>query len=70
MCNEEQAFIYYTQGENFRKTGATGQNEYSSRSHSIFRLSFEIRDFNNPQKSIYSTLNMIDLAGSENIKQA
>lgn len=33
----------------------------------IFRLNFELRDAKNPAKILQSVLNLIDLAGSENI---
>lgn len=33
----------------------------------IFRLNFELRDTKNPAKILQSVLNLIDLAGSENI---
>jgi Kinesin motor domain len=39
----------------------------SSRSHVIFRINFEVRDAKNPGKILQSVLNLIDLAGSENI---
>lgn len=33
----------------------------------IFRLNFELRDSKNPTKTLSAVLNLIDLAGSENI---
>lgn len=56
-------------GESRRKTGKTNYNERSSRSHSIFRLTVESNTKLSKQSDStrYSILNLIDLAGSENI---
>ena len=59
-------------GEMYRHVGATNMNEQSSRAHTVFRLIIESKDANGgphaPVRS--STLNLIDLAGSENAKMA
>lgn len=58
------------EGEKNRKFAETNLNNKSSRSHVIFRLDFEIRKPENPNKILYSQCNLIDLAGSENIAKA
>ncbi|EWS71122.1 kinesin motor catalytic domain protein (macronuclear) [Tetrahymena thermophila SB210] len=65
--SKDEADQLYKQGEANRKFGETSQNTQSSRSHVIFRLNFEVRDSKNPTKTLQSVLNLIDLAGSENI---
>ena len=59
-------------GEMYRHVGATSMNELSSRAHTVFRLIIESKDANGgpnaPVRS--STLNLIDLAGSENARMA
>lgn len=57
-------------GESARKFGETSLNEQSSRSHTIFRVSFESRSKSQPDKVVYSTLNLVDLAGSEGVSRA
>ena len=62
-------------GNQNRSIGATGRNEKSSRSHTVFRLTLESQpsavdalahDNNNPGAMRHSVLNLVDLAGSEN----
>lgn len=57
-------------GESFRKFGETSLNEQSSRSHTVFRIAIEIRNKSRPDKIICSTLNLIDLAGSEGVSRS
>jgi kinesin family protein C1 len=52
-----------------RSVGSTAKNERSSRSHSVFQLNIKANnDINN--ECIEGQLNLIDLAGSENINQS
>jgi centromeric protein E len=64
-------------GEKNRAVAATGMNERSSRSHTIFRITIESRqttDGNEGDSSsdegavLISTLNLVDLAGSESVR--
>jgi len=55
------------QGNRNRACAATNLNALSSRSHAIFRLLLESRGQGAMRSSV---LNMVDLAGSENSKQA
>lgn len=67
----EKAMQLLKQGEAVRVIAETKLNEKSSRSHSIFRLFLEItRTVDNKQKTLVSQLNLIDLAGSENVSKA
>ena len=50
--------------------GETSMNEQSSRSHTVFRVNIEIRNKNDPEKTMSSTLNLVDLAGSEGVARA
>lgn len=55
-------------GEERRHIGKTNMNEYSSRSHTILRMVIESRDAKEDYPlSMVSTLNLIDLAGSERV---
>ena len=56
-------------GEQHRHVGQTNMNDRSSRSHTIFRMSFESRDIDPPHISHSSILNLVDLAGSESQKK-
>lgn len=56
-------------GELARKVGETSLNEQSSRSHTIFRVSMEMRNKTIADKITYSTLNLVDLAGSEGVSR-
>ena len=57
-------------GESARKMGKTALNENSSRSHTIFRITLESKEKLRTDKVRYSTLNLIDLAGSEGVSRA
>ena len=56
----------------YRHIAATNYNEQSSRSHTIFRLIIESKEKTNlfspeSEKVMISSLNLIDLAGSERV---
>ena len=64
-------------GNNNRVVAKTDMNEYSSRSHAIFRLSLESREkkegqLPDPDNDVvrHSVFNLVDLAGSESVKAA
>ena len=57
----------YNKGENNRIIAETKLNEKSSRSHIIFKINIE---FEKEGKKYSSILNLIDLAGSENVSKA
>lgn len=67
--NPEQVMALMTRGEKNRHYGATNVNEYSSRSHTIFRMVIESRARIDGVKGgvRVSMLYLIDLAGSERI---
>ena len=68
------------QGEKSRAVAATGMNERSSRSHTIFRITIESREKDEQSDDDgyssssddgavrVSTLNLVDLAGSESVR--
>lgn len=58
-------------GSKIRATSQTNMNSTSSRSHALFtlRIAFPIHD-GNQQRIRSSTLNLIDLAGSERVKKS
>lgn len=71
VVNSPQQVMQFLQsGEALRHVGATNMNEQSSRAHTVFRVIIESKDREGgPRTPIrQSTLNMIDLAGSENSK--
>jgi kinesin family protein 5 len=57
-----------TQGSKNRATAATGLNEGSSRSHSLFNVTISQRDLRN-NSTITGKLFLCDLAGSETAKK-
>lgn len=60
----------YADGNANRKTGETGMNDQSSRSHSIFRIVIESKEQGCSDGTVqFSTLNLVDLAGSERADQ-
>jgi centromeric protein E len=60
----------YADGNANRKTGETGMNDQSSRSHSIFRIMIESKEHDCSEGIVqFSTLNLVDLAGSERADQ-
>lgn len=62
----EEAIQYLMIGLKNRATGSTHGNAQSSRSHSIFQINLEKEEENGDP--IYSTLRIVDLAGSEKFK--
>lgn len=68
--NPAAVMQFLQQGESLRHIGATNMNEKSSRAHTVFRMIIESKDRNGGKKAPIrqSTLNLIDLAGSENSK--
>lgn len=68
--SEKEAMEWFAQGEGHRIVGDTRLNEFSSRSHVVFRIGFEIRNRDRLDKVTYSTLSLIDLAGSEGVSRA
>jgi hypothetical protein len=67
VATAEEALQFFRTGEEKRKYGGTDLNERSSRSHVVFRVYVEMRDAAKLERQLYSTLNLIDLAGSENV---
>jgi centromeric protein E len=69
VTSPQQIMLLLQRGEALRHVGATDMNEKSSRAHTIFRLLIESRS-NDPTDLVIrkSTLNLIDLAGSENAR--
>ena len=55
-------------GDNNRATSATGMNEGSSRSHSVFMLKLESKDERTGTSKV-SKVNLVDLAGSEMVRK-
>ena len=68
VANAQQVMALLQGGESHRHVGSTNMNEKSSRAHTIFRLKIESKErFSNTSVRV-STLNLIDLAGSENAR--
>jgi hypothetical protein len=69
---ESDAEEYLRLGNEERATAATGMNEKSSRSHSIFQIYIKIKakTETGAQRSINCTASLIDLAGSERTDRA
>jgi centromeric protein E len=69
VTTPQQIMVLLQRGESLRHVGVTDMNEKSSRSHVIFRLLIESRGKSPTDRTIHkSTLNLIDLAGSENAR--
>lgn len=71
--NYEKVIQLLNTGENNRIFAETKFNEKSSRSHTIFKIFIEFTrkdGQDNIEKSFSSQLNLIDLAGSENVSKA
>ena len=54
-------------GDQNRHVGETNMNEFSSRSHTIFRMTIESRAKSGSGAVRVSLLNLVDLAGSERV---
>jgi predicted nucleic acid-binding Zn-ribbon protein len=69
--SSDKAILLIEQGDCVKVIAETKLNEKSSRSHSIFRLSLELqKNVDGKMKTYFSQLNLIDLAGSENVSKA
>eukprot|EP00834_Sanchytrium_tribonematis_P000532 NODE_10_length_61504_cov_0.956502.p4 type:complete len:601 gc:universal NODE_10_length_61504_cov_0.956502:6042-4240(-) len=64
VTSKDQCIEFIEQGLVRRHSAATDYNAHSSRSHAIFQIIIESRELNG-QSVLLSTLNLIDLAGSE-----
>jgi centromeric protein E len=71
FTSKEKALQLLKKGDSFKITAETKLNEKSSRSHSIFRISLEVsKNIDGKNKTFFSQINLIDLAGSENVSKA
>ncbi len=69
--SSEEVLALLAQGSSTRSTGATAQNETSSRSHAVFRLTLERQAAHHPTApSVPARLSFVDLAGSESTARA
>jgi centromeric protein E len=81
VSNVDEAIELLIEGKSHRTVAATDMNEYSSRSHTVFRITVESRsrDIMNEQQQLpvesqgqeivrISDFNLVDLAGSESLK--
>ena len=66
--NPAQVIALLQSGEAYRHVGATDMNDKSSRAHTLFKLIIESKLAESSSAVKVSTLNLIDLAGSENAK--
>lgn len=80
VTSVDQMFDLLCHGESRRHFGSTDMNEESSRSHVIFRIMMESQEcslekdsekivISNKEKVRVSTLNFVDLGGSERVDQ-
>ena len=69
VSNEECVFQWLDRGESVRKVAETKLNEVSSRSHTIFIIKIELKDWNKNSSSITSEIYLVDLAGSESVEK-
>eukprot|EP00761_Pharyngomonas_kirbyi_P006674 gb/GECH01006682.1/.p1 GENE.gb/GECH01006682.1/~~gb/GECH01006682.1/.p1 ORF type:complete len:899 (+),score=228.29 gb/GECH01006682.1/:1-2697(+) len=53
-----------------RRTFETENNEYSSRSHTVFTITVVQKDERDPSNTVTGRLNLVDLAGSERLKNS
>ena len=65
--DEKSAIELYSEWIENRKCASTNYNEHSSRSHLIFSIILEIQN-NKTKNYTFSKISLIDLAGSENLK--
>lgn len=78
VTNTDKAMQLLKQGDSVRVIAETKLNEKSSRSHSVLRLSLEVNKSIEPSdsassktnKTFFAQMNLIDLAGSENVSKA
>lgn len=76
VSNVDEVLELLIHGNTQRVVAATDLNNYSSRSHAVFRLSVESREIDDPLNLMsahevvrVSDFNLVDLAGSESLKQ-
>jgi len=70
-CSTGELFEVLLRGISQRQVGETKMNTVSSRSHSVFTINIKKQITRGTSNTISSSkLNLIDLAGSENQKQA
>ena len=62
VTNETSSFLWLEKGDSVRKVAETNANHSSSRSHTIFTITLEIKKDGIVKKS---EINLVDLAGSE-----
>ncbi|GAX77459.1 hypothetical protein CEUSTIGMA_g4903.t1 [Chlamydomonas eustigma] len=67
--SDTQAFQLFFEGETNRVIGAHQLNRESSRSHSIFTITIEMRMPGELGDKIVSKVNLVDLAGSERVSK-
>ncbi|KAL1916257.1 uncharacterized protein VTP21DRAFT_5874 [Calcarisporiella thermophila] len=72
LKNAEQGIQYLKQGSHRRRIAATKCNDKSSRSHSVFTLTINIKETTAAGEDLLKIgkLNLVDLAGSENISRS
>lgn len=63
----DDIFMALMYGQRSRAVASTNQNDRSSRSHTIFVISYKQHNTDGSQKS--GRLNLVDLAGSERISK-
>lgn len=68
VASEEEVMDVLASGEKTRSVASTKMNQVSSRSHQLFMLEIRQKFENDSEKK--GVLNLIDLAGSENIKDS
>ena len=68
VTSQEELYELMQGGANHRATAATGMNEGSSRSHSVFTITIYQKDLSNAT-SKSGKLVLVDLAGSEMVKK-
>lgn len=70
MASPAEIFSHISLGESHRHVGSTDYNLVSSRSHTIFRMVVESRPHDPGDEGVQvSSLSLIDLAGSECLRQ-
>ena len=61
----EDILALYNFGLKNRVVASHNMNNQSSRSHSMLKVSLESVDARNPESTVVSTLQLVDLAGSD-----
>jgi Kinesin motor domain len=65
VTSEEEVSKYFQLGNSWKKMGETANNDNSSRSHTIFRITVESENPYNCRDQKISNIFLVDLAGSE-----